>query len=157
MTDDLDKHYKVNAHFDFDEYQPDKMDDLRTVGLEFKGTFRLHRMVPQGRFHYFFTYNGQSFYDSEQMTVSINERIQSEVDDKLQLENRMGIEFERFGLSYLNYINTLPMVRAKEMEEIAALKEEEEEEIELNPEAHKDEDESEDVGCIEDTDSEGAS
>ena len=46
LPDDLDIHLKVYCHFDFDEYQPDRMDDLRTIGLENKGVFRLDRMVP---------------------------------------------------------------------------------------------------------------
>ena len=71
----MEQHLKVYCHFDFDEYQPDRMDDLRTIGLENKGTFRLDRMVPQGRYHYFFTYEGKAFYDPKQMTVKTNDRV----------------------------------------------------------------------------------
>ena len=44
MVDDLERHYQVYVHFDFDGYDADKMDDLRVDDL--KGRFSVHRMVP---------------------------------------------------------------------------------------------------------------
>jgi len=46
MVDDLERHYLVYMHFDFDNYDADKMDDLRPQSSELKGTFRVNRMVP---------------------------------------------------------------------------------------------------------------
>ena len=46
VTDNLEVNYFVYMHFDFDGYQPDKMDDLRKENINYKGSFRLNRMLP---------------------------------------------------------------------------------------------------------------
>ena len=46
MADDLDKHYLVYMHFDFDDYDADKMGDERHQSAELKGKFSVNRMVP---------------------------------------------------------------------------------------------------------------
>jgi hypothetical protein len=38
----------VFVHFDFDNYRPDKMDDLKLLSEELLGKFKVYRMVPQG-------------------------------------------------------------------------------------------------------------
>lgn len=40
-------------HFDFDDYQPDRMLDIR---VQCPGKFKVYRMVPQGQFNYFFSF-----------------------------------------------------------------------------------------------------
>ena len=40
ISENLDVHYHVYIHFDFDDYQPDRMDDLRKAG-DFGGNFTL--------------------------------------------------------------------------------------------------------------------
>jgi len=39
------------------------MDDLRKIDMKEAGKFKLYRMVPQGRFHYFFSYMDECFLD----------------------------------------------------------------------------------------------
>ena len=73
MTDDLHDNYLVFMHFDFDDYQPDRMDDLRKINIDYKGRFRNYRMVPQGRYHYFFSYNNKFFHDDESFKVKIRQ------------------------------------------------------------------------------------
>ena len=46
MVDEVERHYQVYMHFDFDHYDADKMDDLRLDDM--KGKFSVYRMVPQG-------------------------------------------------------------------------------------------------------------
>ena len=57
MVDDLEKKYNVYMHFDFDDYDAEIMVDLRKQSKDMKGKFRVSRMVPQGYFHFFFSYH----------------------------------------------------------------------------------------------------
>mgnify|MGYP006092693479 FL=1 len=81
LSDNLDVQQNVYIHFDFDDYQPDKMDDQRINGD--KGTYQVHRMVPQGRYHYYYTYLGKAFIDNTQTAVIINGRMQDKIGDKM--------------------------------------------------------------------------
>lgn len=56
ISDDPDVPYSVYIHFDFDEYQPDKMEDLRLKDPIQKGKFKVYRVIPQGKFLYFFSF-----------------------------------------------------------------------------------------------------
>lgn len=44
MVDDTETRYPVYIHFDFDKYDPDRLEDLRAKGQ--KGWYSLNRMVP---------------------------------------------------------------------------------------------------------------
>jgi len=44
MVDDIETRYPVYIHFDFDKYDPDRMDDSRLLNQ--KGWFTVNRMVP---------------------------------------------------------------------------------------------------------------
>ena len=46
MSDDTNQHYLVYMHFDFDDYDAERMDDQRENGYELKGTFISNRMIP---------------------------------------------------------------------------------------------------------------
>ena len=57
MSKDLEKKYNVYIHFDFDDFDADAMIDMREAKAKgCHGLFRIRRMVPQGYFHYFFSY-----------------------------------------------------------------------------------------------------
>jgi len=36
----------VYIHFDFDNWEPDLMEDYRAIDIKKKGKFRLHKMLP---------------------------------------------------------------------------------------------------------------
>ena len=71
MSDDIDKPYNVYMHFDFDDYDGDQMNDMRDKkgSKNLHGLFRLSRMVPQGYFHYFFSYVYEDEEDPSQNQV----------------------------------------------------------------------------------------
>ena len=103
VSTDLDKLYPVYMHFDFDNYDADKMEDLRAVSMELRGTFKAHRMVPQGYYHYFFSYENYYFIDEAAMKVSLKAQHQYAIRQKLsQKENRHGFAIKDFDLMYLN-------------------------------------------------------
>jgi hypothetical protein len=54
LVDDTDVIYEVFIHFDFDDYAPDRLDDQRANGN--KGVFHTYKMVPQGKYHYFYSF-----------------------------------------------------------------------------------------------------
>lgn len=70
MSDNMEVNYFVYIHFDFDDWQPDRLEDLRKDDM--KGIFRGYRMVPQGRFHYFFSYNDECFIDHGKVRSKID-------------------------------------------------------------------------------------
>ena len=103
MSTDPDKPYLVYMHFDFDQYDADKMDDQRAVSVELGGMFKAHRMVPQGYYHYFFSYENYYFIDEAATKVSLKAQHQFAIRHKLsQKENRHGITLSDFDLMYLN-------------------------------------------------------
>ena len=128
MEDSLEHLYRVYMHFDFDDYNADKMDDMRAQSLGMKGIYKMSRMVPQGLFHYFFTYDTKqppnpnrdldadepepvykkyTFTDDYQVKVFINEDVQWEILQKLGKPNRYAFNVENFDLDHINQINTI--------------------------------------------------
>jgi hypothetical protein len=76
MSDNLEVKYSVCIHFDFDDYQPDLMEDLRKQKLKYKGLFKIQRMLPQGKFHYFFSFEDDCFTDATKPQALINPLVQ---------------------------------------------------------------------------------
>jgi len=79
ISENLDIKIFVYMHFDFDDYEPDKMDDLRKEDMNLKGQFRMSRMVPQGRFHYFYSFEQHCFSDPGQKSVKVHDRLTDKI------------------------------------------------------------------------------
>lgn len=105
-------------HFDFDDYQPDRMLDIRA---EAPGKFKVYRMVPQGRYHYFFSFQGHSFLDTETAPiVQISQMTQSSIEKRLTaIKNKYDYYVTKFELQGLNHVDTVEILKSKllEMEE----------------------------------------
>jgi hypothetical protein len=65
---------EVYIHFDFDDFQPDLMEDLRLKGLP-AGKFQISRMLPQQICLYFFSISGSPFLNSKSPQVAVDENI----------------------------------------------------------------------------------
>jgi hypothetical protein len=70
--DSNNEHYNVFMHFDFDEWEPDVMDDRRKEDLFKKGKFVTHRMIPQGASLYFYSFNGKAFINPNEASIEID-------------------------------------------------------------------------------------
>jgi len=69
-----DSAIEVYIHFDFDDFQPDLMEDLRLKGMA-PGKFQISRMMPQQTCLYFFSCNGEPFLNMKTPTVSVDDNI----------------------------------------------------------------------------------
>lgn len=127
MVDDLDRHYLVYMHFDFDRYDADKMDDMRVASLDLKGQFKCSRMVPQGYYHYFFSYREReispedarpatpvftnyTFVDDAADIVEVMYFDQREIQQHLLKPNRCGFEIDDAVIEQMNQVNTLEIM-----------------------------------------------
>ena len=117
LSEDTNELCLVFIHFDFDDYMPDRMDDQRLVSTELSGRFKCHRMVPQGQFHYFFSYNGRVFLNPAIENVPINYNIQKEIIEKLKAENEFDVNIaDEFDLNELNIIDSTVTLQRKLIE-----------------------------------------
>ena len=111
MVDDPETVYEVFVHFDFDDYAPDRLDDLRKSGS--KGLFHLDKMVPQGSFNYFYSFQGKAFIDPENTQALIDIDFRSSLKEKMKLGNAFNnYEYQVEDMSRLecvNVINSLPI------------------------------------------------
>ena len=80
MDEDLKHEYKVYMHFDFDKFDADEMDDMRRQTMNLKGIFRCNRMIPQGYFHYFFSYRHEVIDEKGKKSIA---QTFTFVDDKV--------------------------------------------------------------------------
>ena len=103
MSENLEVNYFVYLHFDFDDYQPDKMDDMRKVDMSQSGKFRCHRMVPQGTFHYFYSFMDECFLDHSKLSVKLHDRIKDKILFKMNsVEQRYAINIMKVNLDRIN-------------------------------------------------------
>ena len=104
------------------------MDDLRKGG-DLSGNFKINRMVPQGKYHYFFSYMDDCFLDDNSQKVSIvptqvsvyTNLIPNKIIEKLnRIEPRFPINIKELKLEYLNIIDTIPIAQSIALAEIEA-------------------------------------
>ena len=112
MVDDLGTVYEVFIHFDFDDYKPDRLDDLRKSGN--KGEFHIYKMVPQGTFSYFYSYIGKAFIDPEMPQAFIDIDLKMNIKEKLKVGNAFNSYDCRVeDISNLESVNTINSLSLK--------------------------------------------
>ena len=106
MNEDPAVPYKVYIHFDFDNFDADLMADMRDKNAKnLHGLYRLSRMIPQGYFHYFFTYVYENeedptknqiftFIDDTKEVMDVNGYDQRAISVHFDGLNRYGFKLE---------------------------------------------------------------
>jgi len=76
--------------------------------MTYKGSFKLNRMLPQGKFHYFFSFENECFVDLIRPAVNIGTNEQRKILKKLKMQNKVAdLQIDDFVIDHLNYRNTI--------------------------------------------------
>ena len=71
---------KVYLHCDFDDFQPDLMQDLHLGGKDsMLGKFQVYRMLPQAKILYFFSYKGKPFVNPSQKAMKVDDFVVKDI------------------------------------------------------------------------------